>query len=72
MNRANPIATILSAAMMLRFTLNLPEEADTIEQAVASFLDDGYRTPDIFFEGAKAAGTRETGAAIASYISKQR
>jgi 3-isopropylmalate dehydrogenase len=68
-DRANPIATILSAAMMLRFTLSLSEEADVIEQAVASFLDNGYRTPDIFFEGAKAAGTKETGQLIASYIS---
>jgi 3-isopropylmalate dehydrogenase len=67
-NRANPIATILSAAMMLRFTLSLPDEAEAIEQAVASLLNDGYRTPDIFFDGAKAVGTKETGAQIASYI----
>ncbi|MDR2487680.1 MAG: 3-isopropylmalate dehydrogenase [Clostridiales Family XIII bacterium] len=67
-DRANPIATILSAAMMLRFTLSLGTEADAIESAVSDFLDSGYRTPDIATEGTKAVGTQETGRLIASYI----
>ena len=44
---ANPIGTILSAAMMLRYSFNMDAEADCVEQAVAAFLDDGYRTADI-------------------------
>ena len=48
---ANPIATILSAAMMLRFSFDLDKEADAIENAVAEVLKDGYRTIDIMSEG---------------------
>ena len=48
---ANPIATILSAAMMLRFSLDLDEAADAIEAAVKQVLKDGYRTGDIMSEG---------------------
>ncbi len=44
---ANPIGTILSAAMMLRYSFNMPEEANCIERAVGTFLNDGYRTADI-------------------------
>jgi 3-isopropylmalate dehydrogenase len=68
LDRANPIATILSAAMMLRYSLNLPAEADVIEQSVKSFLAAGYRTPDIFTEGMNRAGTIETGERIADLI----
>src|SRR5690554_7613533 len=50
-NLANPLATILSAAMMLRYSLGAPEAADAIEQAVSNVLDKGLRTGDIFSEG---------------------
>ena len=52
-NKANPIATILSAAMLLRYSLNLDEEADAVEAAVQKVLTDGYRTGDIMSEGCK-------------------
>lgn len=67
-NVANPIATILSAAMMLKYTLGLSEESDAIETAVSRFLEDGYRTTDIASEQFKITGTKETGDLIASYI----
>ena len=63
-NLANPIATILSAAMMLRYSFDLMEEADAIEHAVKQVLADGYRTGDLWSEGCKKAGTVEMGAAI--------
>ena len=66
-NLANPIAAILSAAMMLRYTFGLSEEADTIEAAVKKFLAAGHRTPDIA-AGGSFIGTKETGDFIASYI----
>ena len=65
---ANPIATILSAAMMLRFSCDLDKEADVIEQAVSQVLKDGYRTIDIMSEGKKQIGTVEMGDLIAGYI----
>ena len=65
---ANPIATILSAAMMLRFSFDLDKEADAIEQAVSQVLKDGYRTIDIMSEGKKQIGTVEMGDLIAEYI----
>ena len=65
---ANPIATILSAAMMLRFSFNLDQEADAIEQAVASVLKDGYRTIDIMSERKMQIGTSEMGDKICGYI----
>jgi 3-isopropylmalate dehydrogenase len=65
---ANPIATILSAAMMLRFSFDLDKEADVIEQAVSQVLKDGYRTIDIMSEGKKQIGTVEMGDLIAGYI----
>ena len=58
---ANPIGTILSAAMMLRFSFDMPKEADAIENAVSAFLDAGYRTADIMSEGMKQVGCRECG-----------
>lgn len=65
---ANPIATILSAAMMLRYTFDLDKEADAIESAVAQVLKDGYRTVDIMSEGNTKVGTAEIGSLIADYI----
>ncbi|MBH1966078.1 MAG: 3-isopropylmalate dehydrogenase [Comamonadaceae bacterium] len=61
---ANPLATILSAAMMLRFSLNKPEAADRIESAVKKVLAQGLRTPDIYSEGTTKVGTREMGEAV--------
>ena len=61
---ANPLATILSAAMMLRFSLNQPEAADRIETAVKAVLAQGLRTPDIHSEGTTRVGTAEMGAAV--------
>lgn len=65
---ANPIATILSAAMMLRYTFDLDKEADAIENAVAEVLKAGYRTIDIMSEGKKQVGTAEIGTLIAENI----
>ena len=65
---ANPIATILSAAMMLRFSFDLDKEADAIEAAVARVLKEGYRTVDIMSEGRVQIGTEKMGDLIASYI----
>jgi 3-isopropylmalate dehydrogenase len=61
---ANPLATILSAAMMLRFSLNLPAEADRIERAVKQVLAQGLRTPDIYEAGTTKVGTAEMGDAV--------
>ena len=61
---ANPLATILSAAMMLRFSLNQPEAAERIETAVKKVLAQGLRTPDIYSEGTTKVGTREMGEAV--------
>jgi 3-isopropylmalate dehydrogenase len=65
---ANPLATILSAAMMLRFSLQQPEAADRIESAVRSVLASGHRTPDIWSEGTHKVGTREMGDAVVAAI----
>ena len=67
-NMANPIATILSAAMMLRFSLGLDEAADKIESAVRDVLAEGWRTPDIYSEGMKKVGTKEMGDQIEKKI----
>jgi len=63
-NMANPIATILSAAMMLRFTFSLEAEAKSIENAVQAVLTQGYRTGDIMSEGMNLVGTKEMGKLI--------
>lgn len=68
---ANPLATILSAAMMLRFSLNQPEAADRIESAVKHVLASGLRTGDIWSEGTKRVGTREMGDAVVAAITKK-
>jgi 3-isopropylmalate dehydrogenase len=69
-NSANPIATILSAAMLLRISLGLAREADAVEQAVQLVLDDNYRTRDIQSSGTTTVGTREMGDLIASRIAR--
>ncbi|HSH92223.1 MAG TPA: 3-isopropylmalate dehydrogenase [Ramlibacter sp.] len=68
---ANPLATILSAAMMLRFSLNQPQAADRIESAVKDVLASGLRTADIHSEGTKKVGTREMGDAVVASITKK-
>lgn len=65
---ANPIATILSVAMMLRYSFSLSQEADAIEAAVSKVLDQGYRTGDIYTEGFKKVGTSEMGSLIAQSL----
>lgn len=65
---ANPIATILSAAMMLRYSFDMDKEADAIEAAVQQVLTDGYRTGDIYSEGCKKVGTTQMGDLIAARI----
>ena len=65
---ANPIATILSAAMMLRFSFDLDKESDAIEASVAKVLKDGYRTIDIMSEGKTQIGTARMGDEIAANI----
>lgn len=71
-NLANPLATILSAAMMLRMSLNLEKEAVTIEEAVAKTLKDGYRTADICFNrndaSLKVVGTKEMTQKVLEYL----
>lgn len=67
-NIANPIATILSAAMMLRYSFDLDEEADAIETAVKQVLAEGYRTVDIMAEGCTKVGTVEMGDLIAARL----
>ena len=63
-DRANPIATIVSVAMMLRYSLDLIAEADAIEAAVQKTLAQGYRTGDIFSAGMTLVGTLEMGQKI--------
>lgn len=67
-NAANPIATILSAAMMLRYSFSLDREAEAVEKAVELVLSKGYRTKDIMSEGCTQVGTREMGELIAAEI----
>jgi 3-isopropylmalate dehydrogenase len=67
---ANPLATILSAAMMLRYSLELPEAADRIESAVRQVLSSGLRTSDIWSEGTTKVGTSGMGDAVIDAIRK--
>lgn len=60
-DKANPMATVLSVAMMLRYTFGLTNESDAVEKAVKTVLSRGYRTPDIMVPGMKPIGTKETG-----------
>jgi 3-isopropylmalate dehydrogenase len=68
MDIANPIATILSAAMMLRYSFDLDKEADAVEAAIKQVLKDGYRTVDIMSEGAKQVKCSEMGTLICDRI----
>ena len=68
MDIANPIGTILSAAMMLRYSFDMTREADAIENAVSAYLDAGYRTADIMSEGMKQIGCEKCGEIIVSYL----
>ena len=67
-NIANPLATILSLAMMLRYSLNQPEAALRIEAAVTKVLESGLRTADIWSEGTQRVGTREMGSAVVAAV----
>jgi 3-isopropylmalate dehydrogenase len=67
---ANPLATILSAAMMLRYSLGMPAQADRIEAAVQQVLSQGLRTADIFTEGTKKVSTVEMGDAVVAALTK--
>ena len=68
MDIANPIGTIMSAAMMLRYSFDMAKEADDIENAVNAVLDAGYRTPDIYKDGFKKVSCSEMGTVIAENI----
>lgn len=70
--KANPLAAILSAAMMLRYSFNLEIEAQEIEQAVVRVLDKGYRTPDIMQKGCTLVNTEEMGDKVADEILRAR
>jgi len=65
---ANPLATILSAAMMLRYTLRAPQAAERIEAAVTRVLREGLRTADIHTAGARKVGTEEMGDAVVANL----
>jgi 3-isopropylmalate dehydrogenase len=68
LDMANPCALILSTAMMLRYSLGLPGEAEAVEKAVDRVLEEGYRTYDIVAEGQRKVGTREMGDLIVARI----
>jgi 3-isopropylmalate dehydrogenase len=65
---ANPLATILSVAMMLRYSLNEPDLAEKVEAAVGAVLDAGLRTPDIASDGEPAVGTQAMGDAVVAAL----
>ena len=67
-DKANPIATILSAAMMLRYSFDMTEEADAVEAAVTKALEEGYRTGDIMSEGCKPVSCSQMGTLIAERV----
>jgi 3-isopropylmalate dehydrogenase len=69
-NIANPLATILSVALMLRYSLSLPREADLIEEAVGETLKAGFRTRDIYQKNKKLVGTEEMGNVVAKKLCK--
>ena len=71
MDIANPIGTILSVAMMLRYSFDMPKEADAIENAVSSVLDEGFRTADIMSDGCKKVGCSEMGKLIISKLERK-
>ena len=65
---ANPLATILSVAMLLRYSLDASEAAEAIEAAVSRVLDQGLRTPDIYTEGTRKVSTSEMGDAVVAAL----
>ncbi|MGE5381783.1 MAG: isocitrate/isopropylmalate family dehydrogenase, partial [Methylocystaceae bacterium] len=67
-NKANPLATILSAAMLLRYSFNLEAEALAVEKAVREVLAAGYRTPDLMEPGKQLVGTALMGDLVAARI----
>ncbi|MDP1708214.1 MAG: 3-isopropylmalate dehydrogenase [Gammaproteobacteria bacterium] len=67
---ANPLATLLSVAMMLRYTLQEPELAARVERAVSDVLDQNYRTADIYTEGMRKVGSREMGDAVLAALQR--
>lgn len=71
MDIANPIGTILSAAMMLRYSFDMAKEADTVEHAVSKYLDAGYRTADIMEDGMTKVGCKKCGDLILEYLTKE-
>ena len=70
-DKANPIGTILSAAMMLRYSFDMKSEAEAIENAVSKYLDAGYRTADIVSEGMTLVGCKQCGDLIVSFLTKE-
>src|SRR5437867_9044322 len=70
LNTANPIATILSGAMLLRHSLDLAAEAEAVERAVQRVLDDGNRTNDIQSPGTNVVGTRQMGDLVAARVTR--
>ena len=66
----NPIGTILSGAMMMKYSFAMQEESAAVETAVNAVLDEGYRTADIFSEGCTRVGTAEMGDLIAAKINE--
>ncbi|MDR2133143.1 MAG: 3-isopropylmalate dehydrogenase [Clostridiales Family XIII bacterium] len=70
LDRANPMATVLSAAMLLRHSLKLDAEANAVEDAVKAVLAEGYRTPDLHTEGKTKVGTSEVGDLIAARVKR--
>ncbi len=70
MDIANPIGTVLSAAMMLRYSFDMSDEATLIENAVSAVLDEGYRTADIMAEGCKCVGCNEMGNLITAKLER--
>jgi 3-isopropylmalate dehydrogenase len=67
-NKANPLATILSVSMMLRYTLNEPDMAEHIDRTVSAVLDDGLRTEDIYSDGMQKVSTIEMGDAVVAKL----
>ncbi|MBI2485651.1 MAG: hypothetical protein HYW01_01570 [Deltaproteobacteria bacterium] len=67
---ANPMASVLASAMMLKYSLNLDQAAEEVETAVKKVLEKGYRTADIYEDGMKKVGCREMGALIVEEIKK--
>ena len=69
LDKVNPIATILSVSLMLRYSLKLPREADAVVSAIEQVLNDGYRTYDIMEEGCRKVGTEKIGDLVAKAVS---